>query len=56
MAGALALSATANATLITSGSTTASSPGGATPVITFSAGSGQHVDVTVTDCCIGGDY
>ena len=39
-----------------SGATTASSPGGATPLITFTAPGGEWVGVVVTDCCIGGDY
>lgn len=56
LVGALALTATAQASVIASGSTTATSPGGATPVITFTANPGQGVDVTITDCCIGGDY
>src|SRR5579875_3957468 len=57
LAGALVLSAPAQATTVyASGATTASSPGGLTPLITFSAPGGTKVDVTVTDCCIGGDY
>lgn len=57
MAAALALSAPANAsTTYLSTATTASSPNGLSPVIDFTAPGGATVDVTVTDCCVVGDY
>ena len=51
---AFAVSAQA-ATTYYSGSTTSVAPNGWTPVIDFTAPSSAKVDVTVTDCCIGGD-
>jgi hypothetical protein len=57
MAAALALTGAAQAaTTYFSGSTTAQSPSGLTPVVDFTAPGGAKVDVTVTDCCIVGDY
>ncbi len=57
MAAALAVTAPAIAgTIYASGSTTAQSPSGLTPVIDFVAPGGTEVDVTVSDCCVGGDY
>ena len=57
MTSALAMTAPAMAaTVYASGATTAASPSGFTPVIDFLAPGGTQVDVTVTDCCIGGDY
>lgn len=56
VAGALALTAPAYATTYLATGTTASSPGGVTPALNFTAPAGQHVKVYVQDCCIGGDY
>ncbi len=57
IAAALLVSAPAFAsTVYTSGSTTAASPSGLTPVIDFTAPGGTAVDVSVLDCCIVGDY
>jgi hypothetical protein len=56
MAAALALSAPADATVYWSGSLTATSPGATSQTVSFTAPAGQKVDVTVTDCCIVGDY
>lgn len=57
MAGAMLLSAPAFAvTTYASGSTTAQSPSGLTPIIDFTAPGGTAVDVSVLDCCIVGDY
>jgi len=57
LAAALAVMApAADATVYFSGSTTAASPSGLTPVVDFTAPADQKVDVTVTDCCVVGDY
>jgi hypothetical protein len=56
LAATLALTATAHADVYFSGGVTANSPSGLTPVVDFSAPGGTTVDVTVTDCCIVGDY
>jgi hypothetical protein len=53
---AMALNAPAHATTYFSGSLTANAPTGMSQIISFSAPGGTDVDVTVTDCCIGGDY
>jgi hypothetical protein len=55
MVAAMMLAPAAYATTYFSGSTTASATG-STPVIDFTAPGGTAVDVTVTDCCVVGDY
>jgi hypothetical protein len=42
--------------VIASGSSTALAPSGFSPFIDFTAPSAGKVDVTITDCCITGDY
>lgn len=56
LAAVLAISAPAQAVVYWSGYTTANSPSGFTPDVTFSAPGGTHFYITVEDCCVGGDY
>lgn len=56
LAAALAITAPAHATTYASGGLTAQSPSGLSGVVNFSAPSFGGVSVTVTDCCIVGDY
>ncbi len=56
VAAAMSVAASAGASTYFAGYTTAVGPSGLTPTVNFSAPGGAAVDVTVTDCCIVGDY
>lgn len=56
LVGLAAMSLPASAAVLYSGSTTAASPSGWTPLVDFSSPSAGEVEVTVTDCCYVGDY
>ena len=56
LVGLSMVSAPASAGLIFSTVTTAVAPSGLTPDVSFTTGYTGPVEVTVTDCCITGDY